>query len=137
MYKAMSGSNEGQWRDGVFSQAAPLQDYQASLSEFADGTLGSSLSRPRPSLRYRTRPKAYKRPVAGFGRTFLPAFTPQQMRGLGFGQAYHDGSLGDDVTVSIPGVTATPAPAPAWKPDLASIGIGVMAGALLFYVVKL
>lgn len=175
MYKAI-GSNEGQWRDGVFSLAAPLQDYQASLSEFADGSLGfSSLSRPRPSLRGRQRPKAYKRGVSGeedlfddgsddcecdcalddgtlgatsslthpmaalrarklrrrrlalpprgaggssqtaawqsgmlHGNTFLPAFTAQQMRGLGHaGHAFRDGSLGADPLTTIAGDACT------------------------------
>ena len=66
------------------------------------------------------------------GRTFLPAFSPQAMQGLGY--AYQDGVLGADGSATI---QIGPQPAPAWKPDLASAGIGVMAGALLFYVLKL
>jgi hypothetical protein len=54
------------------------------------------------------------------------------MQGLGY--AYRDGVLGADPSATI---QIGPQPTPAWKPDLASAGIGVMAGALLFYVLKL
>ncbi len=151
MYKAIG---EAAYNDGLFSQAAPLQDYQASVSQFGDGGLGatSSLAPRQAKLRHRRgdrRLPLYARAVAGPGasyadgtlgnayhdgslgsRTFLPAFSKRAMQGLGY--AYHDGSLGDAVTVQLPGVTSAPAASP-WKPDLASIGVGVIAGGLLFY----
>jgi hypothetical protein len=156
MYKAIG---EDAYNDGLFSQAAPLQRYQASVSQFNEGSLGATSwlvantnhARMRRRLGASRRPPCPSprdpgyararasgcampsRPIAGLGHTFLPAFTPREMSGLG--QAYHDGSLGDDLTVSLPGVSTSPAK-PAWKPDLASVGIGVMAGALLLHFVK-
>lgn len=166
MYKAIG---EAAYNDGLFSQAAPLQDYQASVSQFGDGGLGAvSYLIPNQTLRgrYQHAPQSRgaRRPAcppprdpgaqaawrAGYcpptyravsgpgatyadgslGRTFLPAFSKRAMQGLGY--AYHDGSLGDAVTVQLPGVTSTPA-ASSWKPDLASLGVGVIAGGLLFY----
>ena len=174
MYKAMG---EAAYNDGLFSQAAPFQNYQASVKQLGDGSLGA-IAIPRPTrhaapslfqnlVRHHgasRRPvlpppghgasanSAYQsgynygpgyRQMNGLGRTFLPAFSPREMQGLGYvvkdgslGHAYHDGVLGDDVTVSLPTVT-TSAPKPAWKPDLASIGVGVIAGGLLFYFAKL
>ncbi len=147
MYKAIG---EAAYNDGLFSQAAPLQDYQASVSQFGDGGLGATSSlAPRQAMRGRylrapsshgdRRVPLFARAVSGpgasyadgtLGRTFLPAFSKRAMQGLGY--AFRDGSLGDAVTVQIPGVTSTPAASP-WKPDLASIGVGVIAGGLLFY----
>ncbi len=105
MYKAMSGP-EGEWHDGVFSQAAPWQGYQASLEEFENGALGAS-SRVVPGAPWRFRVRR-GRPVAGpgvafqdgsLGRSFLQAFPRQQHRGMrGLGQAFRDGSLGDAVS---------------------------------------
>ncbi len=151
MYK---GIGESSYNDGLFSQAAPYQDYQASVSQFGDGSLGA-ISRLTGGGRVstnvrRARPHASRRPtpllptrsgVSGaghayqdgmLGRTFLPAFSPQAMQGLGY--AYQDGVLGADPSATI---QIGPQTAPSWKPDLASAGIGVMAGALLFYVLKL
>jgi hypothetical protein len=138
MYK---GIGEAAYNDGLFSQAAPFQDYQASVSQFGDGALGAVASLvPRGLVRTNER-RARHRAISGagvayqdgtLGRTFLPAFSPQAMRGLGY--AYQDGVLGADGSATI---QIGPQPAPAWKPDLASAGIGVMAGALLFYVLKL
>lgn len=150
MYKAIG---EAAYNDGLFSQAAPLQDYQASVSQFGDGGLGATsylIPRQAPSApRYQQARGGGHRAGASLfpmfnsmrglgnayqdgslGRTFLPAFSKRAMQGLGY--AYRDGSLGDAVTVQLPGVTSTPAASP-WKPDLASIGVGVIAGGLLFY----
>lgn len=133
MYKSIG---EASYNDGLFSQAAPYQDYQASVSQFGDGALGATSRLVRSTTARRAR-----RGVAGpgsayqdgmLGRTFLPAFSPQAMRGLGY--TYRDGVLGADPSATI---QIGPQPTPAWKPDLASAGIGVMAGALLFYVLKL
>ncbi len=112
MYKAMNGP-ESEWQDGVFSQAAPWQGYQASLEEFENGALGAS-SRVVPGAPWRFRvrrgapPSVRNRPVAGpgmafqdgsLGRTFLQAFPRQQHPGMrGLGQAFRDGSLGDAVS---------------------------------------
>lgn len=82
MYKAVG---ESSWRDGVFSHAAPAQAYQASLNQFADGSLG-----------------AYARKVAqsgatrdgSLGRTFLPSLRGA-FRDGSLGTAFRDGSLGD------------------------------------------
>lgn len=158
MYKAIG---EAAYNDGLFSQAAPLQKYQASVSQFTEGSLGATsrliantnhrLLRRRSGASRRPpcpspRDPGYARaraagcampsfhPLVGLGSTFLPAFTPREMSGLGY--VYNDGSLGDDVTVSLPSVTTTQ-PKPSWKPDLASVGVGVIAGALLLHFVKL
>ncbi len=133
MYKAMSGG-EGEWRDGVFSHASPQQSYEASASQYADGSLGAVRLRAQGARRRGRHGMSGAFQDGSLGRTFLPAFTGPQMRGLGY--VFRDGVLGDDVTVSLPGVS-TSQPKPKWSPDLASIGLGVMAGALLFYVVKL
>lgn len=145
MYKAIG---EAAYNDGLFSQAAPFQAFQASVSQFGDGGLGAT-SRLVSSSRAPVKRHPRARGAAGFGnafhdgslgnayrdgslgnRTFLPAFSKRAMQGLGY--TFRDGVLGDDVTVSIPGVTSTPVPA-AWKPDLASVGVGLIAGGLLFY----
>lgn len=139
MYK---GIGESSYNDGLFSQAAPFQNFQGSVSQFAEGSLGVvSAPAAARALRMRQRFLRPRRGVAGpgspfqdgtLGRTFLPAFSPQTMRGLGY--TYNDGVLGADPSATIQiGPTATP----AWKPDLASAGIGVIAGALLFYVLKI
>lgn len=134
MYK---GIGEAAYNDGLFSQAAPFQDYQASVSQFGDGALGAVARLVSGPRRTRANFRAISGPGHSYqdgtlGRTFLPAFSPQAMRGLGY--AYRDGVLGADGSATI---QIGPQPAPAWKPDLASAGIGVMAGALLFYVLKL
>lgn len=113
MYKAINGSdpNTSEWQDGMFSQAVPLQDYQASTEEFESGSMGALRIDPRSGQR---RVAGHRRilplprhgqmnSLVGFGnafrdgslgnRTFLPAFTAQQMRGLG--GAYRAGVLGD------------------------------------------
>ncbi len=133
MYKAIG---EAAYNDGLFSQAEPWQKYQASVSQFGDGAIGA-ISRAMSGAGRATRD-------GSLGRTFLPAFGARAMRGLGhayrdgsLGQAYRDGSLGDNVTVSLPGVSTSPSTPPPWKPDLVSAGLGVMAGALLFYGIKL
>ena len=135
MYKAIG---EAAYNDGLFSQAAPIQKYQASVSQFGDGAIGAiaKVARRYPTGKPPSSHSLLQAVNSGsLGRTFLPAFGARAMRGLG--HAYRDGSLGDTVSVSLPGVTTAPsAPAP-WKPDLASIGLGVMAGGLLFYLVKL
>lgn len=140
MYKAISG-NEGEWNDGVFSQAAPLQQYQASLREFENGALGALTKRPDPRFVRRGRYVSVRRPMQGMGKTFLPAFTREEMRGLG--HAYQDGVLGADSTtaspsISIPAVTITEGsqPAPAWKFDLTSMFIGMAAGFITCKLLK-
>jgi len=116
MYKAMNGP-EGEWQDGVFSQAAPWQGYQSSLEEFESGSLGASsrvvpgspvLRRPlrrtfAPGMRMHTLVgvgQAQSFQDGSLGRTFLRAFpSPQKRRGVrGIGQAYQDGVLGDAVS---------------------------------------
>jgi hypothetical protein len=151
MYK---GIGESAYNDGLFSQAAPFQEYQASVSQFGDGALGafsrlappglvSTNVRRRASHRPGTLPPRGGHSLVGMGNayhdgvlghTFLPAFSPQEMRGLGY--AYRDGVLGADPSATIQ-IGPPIQTAPSWKPDLASAGIGVMAGALLFYVLKL
>lgn len=111
MYKAMSGSGEAEWRDGVFAKAAPWQAYQASLNEFESGSLGVApvgarskrdrlallMSRGRGVQSPLPTPQAGAFRSGALGRSFLPAFTRRQMRGLGY--AYQDGSLGDTTTL--------------------------------------
>lgn len=102
MYKAIG---EAAYNDGLFSQAAPMQKYQASVSQFGDGAIGAT---SRVVIRKRNPPSqpmsaALQAINSGsLGRTFLPAFGARAMRGLGhayrdgsLGQAYRDGSLGD------------------------------------------
>jgi hypothetical protein len=100
MYKAMGQTDA--WRDGLFSHAAPLQAYQASLNQVNSGSLGA-IAVPRPTLRRRfgggsrrAHPLIQgRRPsMSGLGNTALGAFTEQQMRGLGH-YTCQDGSLGD------------------------------------------
>ncbi len=125
MYKAIG---EAAYNDGLFSQAAPFQAFQASVSQFGDGGLGAT-SRLVSSSRFSTKRRARGRvpghhTYAGLGapgasyadgtlgnayhdgslgsRTFLPAFSKRAMQGLGY--TFRDGVLGDDVTVSVPGV---------------------------------
>ena len=132
MYKSMSG-NEGEWNDGVFSHAAPLQQYQASLREFENGALGALVRvDPKGAVRRRGRYVSVRRPMQGMGKTFLPAFTREQMRGLG--HVYQDGVLGADATtspsISIPAVTITEGTpvATGWKFDITSMFLGMAAG---------
>lgn len=90
----------GAWRDGMFSHAAPLQDYQASVKQFQEGSLGAvRLRAPHGRRHGRAMSGAFQ--DGTLGRSFLPAFTPQQMQGLGY--AYRDGSLGDDITTTVAG----------------------------------
>jgi hypothetical protein len=91
MYK---GIGESAYNDGLFSQAAPFQNYQGSVSQFAEGSLGALR---RHGLR-RTRPLRGSFQDGSLGRTFLPAFSPQAMRGLGY--TYQDGVLGETVAES-------------------------------------
>lgn len=107
MYKSIGSSDPrtSEWRDGMFSQAAPLQDYQASVKQFQEGSLGAYARATQRHGARRGGPFSHgdRRVVSGLGqafrsgslgdRTFLPAFTPQQMRGLG--AAYNAGVLGD------------------------------------------
>lgn len=130
MYK---GIGESAYNDGLFSHAAPYQAYQASVSQFGDGGLGyltgaAAQARKKADA---ARSAARRAAVQGMGRTFLPAFSPQEMSGLGYltgaaakaakaadaarakarrlaqmrglGYAYNAGVLGD--TVTVPGVT--------------------------------
>ncbi len=140
MYRAIGDAS---FQDGVFSQGAQQQAYQASLKQFADGALGGGDRRLHRLTRQRVRAQS------GMGNTFLPAFTPRQMKGLGLGHAFRDGVLGDDstaattalpssATITLPSITTTPAtPAPTkWSPDVASVGIGMIVGGLLFYALK-
>ena len=95
MYK---GIGEAAYNDGLFSQAAPFQDYQASVSQFGDGALGAVARLVSGPRRTRANFRAVSGPGHSYqdgtlGRTFLPAFSPQAMRGLGY--AYQDGVLGD------------------------------------------
>jgi hypothetical protein len=90
MYKAVG---EAAYNDGLFSQAAPYQAFQASVSQFGDGGLGAVsrivANRPMRGRRFH-RASAHDfvrrgRPLVGMGNTFLPAFSG----------AYADGVLGD------------------------------------------
>ncbi len=124
MYKAIG---EAAYNDGLFSQAAPFQAFQSSVSQFGDGGLGAT-SRlvasqwapvRRSAARYVNAPRYVnarshgaarlaRDRVAGLGnayhdgslgsRTFLPAFSKRAMQGLGY--AYNDGSLGDVIDVA-------------------------------------
>jgi len=107
MYK---GIGESAYNDGLFSQAAPFQEYQASVSQFADGALGAFARLAQPGrvgtgvrrsismFNHASRRRGVSGPGQSYqdgtlGHTFLPAFNPQEMRGLGY--AYRDGVLGD------------------------------------------
>ena len=95
MYKAIG---EAAYNDGLFSQAAPFQKYQASVSQFGDGAIGALARSPRWQFRHKPMSGAGSATADGsLGRTFLPAFGPRAMRGLG--HAYHDGSLGDTLNL--------------------------------------
>jgi hypothetical protein len=121
MYKAMGQTDA--WRDGLFSHAAPLQAYQASLNQVNSGSLGA-LAVPRRTVKSRRRnvhTLPHYRAQSGMGNTVLGAFTEQQMRGLGH-YAYQDGSLGDDATTTTTAIPGLPSNlVPATQADIATV----------------
>jgi hypothetical protein len=151
MYRAIGDSSS--WRDGVFSHASPSQPYQASSSQYGDGTLGAVSFDPR---RRQTRGGGSRGRATGHrhGGLLLPRLTPprpiagmgeyfQSMSGLG--HVYQDGVLGADSTTitvgpsgaSIGPTPTPPPPVPFFKTPggLAFIGIGI-AGILYFALHK-
>lgn len=94
MYRAIG--DESSWRDGVFSHAAPFQDYQASTSQFEEGSLG-----------------VYARPLnrSEMARNHSSRRKPQRM--AGFGSSFRDGSLGNAYRSGILGDTAPAATPPS------------------------
>jgi len=107
MYRAIG--DESSWRDGVFSHAAPFQDYQASVSQFEEGSLGvyaRPLNRSEMARNHTSRRRAAPSRMAGFGAV---------------GTQYRSGVFGDATTPAaaptapstinlpaIPGSTAAP-----------------------------
>lgn len=108
MYRAIG--DESSWRDGVFSHAAPFQDYQASTKQFEEGSLGA-WARPATRSEMARNARSQKRPpmrpqMRGFGSSFRDG-------SLGT-YAYRAGSLGDDPVAtpstslpSLPSITPT------------------------------
>lgn len=111
MYRAIG--DESSWRDGVFSHAAPFQDYQASVSQFEEGSLGA-FARPatRSEMARNARSRRPKAPqMRGFGSSFRDG-------SLG-SYAYRAGSLGDDPVAS----PSTQLPAmPSLTPTTINVG---------------
>lgn len=92
MYRAIG--DESSWRDGVFSHAAPFQDYQASVRQFEEGSLGA-YARPATRSEMARNSRSHKRPqMRGFGSSFRDG-------SLGT-YAYRAGVLGDDAPVAAP-----------------------------------
>jgi hypothetical protein len=126
MYRAIG---ENAWRDGLFSHAAPNQSYQASVQQYADGSLGAigrlasraEMQRNHSLSQRRGRPVAPRHGLHGayrdgsLGRLLLPQLTRQSMTGIGssayrdgsLGAAYRDGSLGLGATTTDPGAAPT------------------------------
>jgi hypothetical protein len=102
MYRAIG--DESSWRDGVFSHAAPFQDYQASVSQFEEGSLG-----------------AYARPLnrSEMARNHSSRRRPARMAGFG-SLAYRSGILGDTTPVATPS-TSIPA-MPSITPTTIQVG---------------
>jgi hypothetical protein len=109
MYRAIG--DESSWRDGVFSHAAPFQDYQASVKQFEEGSLGAYARPARSGMSVATRRRNAPQ-MRGFGSSFRDG-------SLG-AYAYRSGVLGDTTPTatptapstinlpSIPGTTAAP-----------------------------
>ncbi len=100
MYRAIG--DESSWRDGVFSHAAPIQDYQASVSQFEEGSLGV-YARPASRSELARNARSHKRPaMRGFGASF---------RDGSLGEAYRSGVFGDTApsTINLPATPGAPA----------------------------
>lgn len=100
MYRAIG--DESSWRDGVFSHAAPFQDYQASVKQFEEGSLGAyarPLSRSEMARSHRSTKRGAPQ-MRGFGSSF---------RDGSLGEAYRSGSLGADPApaTALPALTPT------------------------------
>lgn len=110
MYRAIG--DESSWRDGVFSHAAPFQDYQASTRQFEEGSLGA-FARPATRSEMARNARGVKRPqMRGFGSSFRDG-------SLG-AYAYRSGVLGDDAPVATPS-TALPS-LPTISPTTINVG---------------
>lgn len=121
MYRAIGDENS--WRDGVFSHSAPFQDFQSSVQQFEEGSLGAfvrpapggaALSRNRRSAR---RPAMHG--MRGLGSAFRDGSLGSEYRDGSLGRAFRDGSLGDaaaipatTIQVGPNGLTVAPTPAP-------------------------
>lgn len=122
MYRAIG--DESSWRDGVFSHAAPFQDYQSSVQQFEEGSLGAFV-RPAPggAALSRNRRSARRPPmhgVRGLGSAFRDGSLGSAYRDGSLGRAFRDGSLGDAAAPTLPpttiqvgpnGLTVAPTPA--------------------------
>lgn len=150
MYRAIGDENS--WRDGVFSHAAPFQDYQSSVQQFEEGSLGAfvrpapggaALSRNRRSAR---RPAMHG--MQGLGSAFRDGSLGSAYRDGSLGRAFRDGSLGD---ASAPTITPTtiqvgpngltvvptpPPPTPYYRRPAVAIGLAGAAAVILYLALR-
>jgi hypothetical protein len=138
MYKAVG---ESSWRDGVFSHAAPAQAYQASLNQFADGSLGAYARKVGMSGSFRDGSLG-RRPLLPSLRGALGS----AFRDGSLGHAYRDGSLGVDsgsATINLPNgqqVNVSSGPAyvapPFYKKPEVLLAAGVAVGLVAYFLWK-
>lgn len=120
MYRAIG--DESSWRDGVFSHAAPFQDYQASVRQFEEGSLGAyarPLNRSEMARNHATRRRPANR-MAGLGGAYrtgvfgdtTPVATPTAPSTINLPAIPGSTAAPQTITIGPNGITSAPTPPP-------------------------